>query len=1642
MKRNVALVLAVSSLVFGLAVLPATPVSAQGQAQQTVAQRCFEHHKFGAQPVDVAKTADGETVLAQTSWNWHDAIGCYLTLDPQSLAVLQAAPPPQILPNGPTSASKQCFGHHKFGESPVDVAKTADRQTVLARLSWGYHESIGCYLTLDSTALATLRAAYEESARPVVVPAPEDRAVLAEQRVGASGAVVSHGQVTVSVPAGTFDSQAEVAILEPLGEFGDELGGEVVSVEHSSPVRAPVTVKWDVSHLSEADQRLVVLVRWDETLGDWLPGDADFEISGGMLTARIQEWSFWTWIANASQTIQELLGRRIDAPQCSGGALHGWVSETTEPDEDTNAASIRMCYENGPDESIRVRLANNRVFGQVVYINGSYGLWDADLKGFDLSIGGLAEEAAHHLLTVEGEEATVFLPPLRYVDVVIQRPTRAGPHHISFRNEVNAATIVADGFIYLSGEVATWLGQRTNPILQAFLEVVFECGGPQLAAIAQTTGIKQSLEIALGVLKSCVPKIADHKSELGSRFRQKIAENVEGSVADQIDEVSSKLGAAVRILKIVELVGYLADLAVEGITGSLNWTIRGQGRIRDLGDWTPTCAHPDQDSNRLLNHLAWREPFTPTGTTNVAEDLHRFDEWEPSAKKAVEPLKICSDGHKAAVAAEVADWYGGEEPAASGIVSNLILDMVTPDPAGGYTAITAGSNHSCAITTDQKIACWGDNTYGQLHEPPGNHKYTAVSAGSGYTCGLRADQTIACWGLDDRGETEAPTGRYTAVDTGINHSCGLRTDQTIICWGSNRHGRTDSPAGRYTAVSVGTLHNCGLRTDQTIACWGYNDTGETNPPPGRYIAVEAGTSHTCGLRTDQTIACWGGRSGSLPEDKFTSISVYPGAGLYACGLRTDQTITCWDGDDPLQGVYTALATGEGHSCAITEVQTIACWGKNDHGQTDDPSNAIPTVTAPISAGDSHSCAITEAQTIACWGNNNHGQTNAPAGNYTAITAGTSHTCAITEVQTIACWGQNNHGQTDAPAGTYSAIAAGDSHTCAITTRGKAECWGNNNHGQTVPRFTFHEYTRITAAHNHTCAITTGNSISCWGHNNHGQTDVPERKYTAIAAGREHTCAIATDQTITCWGNNNHGQSNPQQTPTPRSQPSPLSTPFTAISAGLNHTCALTATGDGVCWGYNRDGQTDVPNGLFRAISAGVDHTCAIRTHGSARCWTDEGHPQINRTRTDAPPGQFSAVDAGGRHTCWIATEGEVVCYGLDPAPDGRYTTISAGGVHSCGIKTDQTAVCWGRYDYGQNDAPGGHYSAISAGGRHTCAIRVDQAIACWGNNDHGQMDAPGGHYSAISAGGEHTCALTTQGAAVCWGNNFYGQTEAPAWEFRAISAGSFHTCALTTQGAAVCWGKDNYGQSSPPDYLRKSESPKAPFVALSTGSRHACALDADGRARCWGSAQADRTNAPDRLFVSISAAHSHTCAIDKEDRAVCWGDVYGQWTHLHTNHQTSVPAGRYSAISAGREHTCALTTQGTATCWGLAGRASRTIDYGQADAPPGRYSAISAGGRHTCALTTQGTATCWGNNDHGQTDVPAGRYSAISAGGGHTCALTTQGTATCWGWKGYDPMDIPAGHYSAISAGGSYTCALTTQGRTVCRGKTHGFDSV
>src|SRR5205823_4555379 len=110
-------------------------------------------------------------------------------------------------------------------------------------------------------------------------------------------------------------------------------------------------------------------------------------------------------------------------------------------------------------------------------------------------------------------------------------------------------------------------------------------------------------------------------------------------------------------------------------------------------------------------------------------------------------------------------------------------------PEGTYKQIAAGSDHTCAITTDGDVACWGDNAQEQCALQDG--LFTQVTAGGNHSCAIREqDQQAQCWGENGNGESTPPPGaKFVQVSAGESHTCGMTTDGYVRCWGSDAGGR-------------------------------------------------------------------------------------------------------------------------------------------------------------------------------------------------------------------------------------------------------------------------------------------------------------------------------------------------------------------------------------------------------------------------------------------------------------------------------------------------------------------------------------------------------------------------------------------------------------------------------------------------------------------------------------------------------------------------------------------------------------------------------------------------------------------------------------------------------------------------------------
>lgn len=349
-----------------------------------------------------------------------------------------------------------------------------------------------------------------------------------------------------------------------------------------------------------------------------------------------------------------------------------------------------------------------------------------------------------------------------------------------------------------------------------------------------------------------------------------------------------------------------------------------------------------------------------------------------------------------------------------------------------YASITVGGRHTCAVSTDNVLYCWGYNGDGQLG-------LGASAEGSGPVYALPQPSAV----------TGALT--FAGVSTSGYHTCGWTLSLNPYCWGKNVDGRVGDGG-----------------TDQV-------DAPEHVEGTSIFRQISAGGTHTCGITPAERLFCWGnGRDGQVGVG-----GLYPGPDAVTGPVEVTGAMRWAD-----------ASAGGLHSCGITTDGLTYCWGVNLHGQLGDVSNTDKTGPSlvggsfvQISAGGAHTCALTSAGAAWCWGDNTYGQlgtggfiaANAPTAvagglNFESIEAGLNHTCGVVGTPpgpgespvggAVFCWGQNASGQvgdgsqTNRPAPTavagglaFRQVSAGDNASCGITLGNIAYCWGDNQFAQ-------------------------------------------------------------------------------------------------------------------------------------------------------------------------------------------------------------------------------------------------------------------------------------------------------------------------------------------------------------------------------------------------------------------------------------------------------------------------------------------------------------------------------------------------------------------------------------------------------------------
>jgi len=205
-----------------------------------------------------------------------------------------------------------------------------------------------------------------------------------------------------------------------------------------------------------------------------------------------------------------------------------------------------------------------------------------------------------------------------------------------------------------------------------------------------------------------------------------------------------------------------------------------------------------------------------------------------------------------------------------------------------------GMMHTCVVSHERDVKCWGRGSHGQLGYGDENHR--------GDEPGEMGDNLPL---------VDLPTGtKVKDIALGGYHTCVVSMERTVYCWGNNKRGTLgvghtnyigDEPGemgDNLVATELGSnfevdsletngMSTCAKSTDGRLKCWGWGDVGQLGlgesknrgDEPGQmgdnlpevdlgtgFVVrmVSVSTYYSCALSTESAVKCWGrGRNGVL-----------------------------------------------------------------------------------------------------------------------------------------------------------------------------------------------------------------------------------------------------------------------------------------------------------------------------------------------------------------------------------------------------------------------------------------------------------------------------------------------------------------------------------------------------------------------------------------------------------------------------------------------------------------------------------------------------------------------------------------------------------------------------------------------------------
>ena len=250
---------------------------------------------------------------------------------------------------------------------------------------------------------------------------------------------------------------------------------------------------------------------------------------------------------------------------------------------------------------------------------------------------------------------------------------------------------------------------------------------------------------------------------------------------------------------------------------------------------------------------------------------------------------------------------GVRSPQVCGVGSEACSQFPFPVDTSGVTgekefvSISGGNHHTCGLTTDGKAYCWGSDFYGQIGDGvtslssnipvpvetsgiTGEKAFVSITVGDSHSCGLTTDGQVYCWGRDYFGQlgdggsstdsltpvpvnTSGVTGdkSFVFISAGQWNTCGLTTEGRAYCWGSDQFGQLGDGSNIIDECNSFPCSQSPILVDTSVVTGGK-----------AFIFLTGGCFHSCGLTDEGQAYCWGrDSSGQLGNGGTSNDSQIP-----------------------------------------------------------------------------------------------------------------------------------------------------------------------------------------------------------------------------------------------------------------------------------------------------------------------------------------------------------------------------------------------------------------------------------------------------------------------------------------------------------------------------------------------------------------------------------------------------------------------------------------------------------------------------------------------------------------------------------------------------------------------------------------------